>query len=1162
MWLLLSFKFIICCQSLFYVGATVAVVTNDDSECREPIGNWCRLTSEWATNRPLARTDIAVASYKRINNASSPGLTRILVHGGLSRNDEPMTDSWIYCAGTNSWIPAFLPRIPNESDLVFDPASDSLTTICQTQIILLRQRKNDTWLFDGTREEWARVSASSPPLPRAGYSVSAVSNKITSCRCKESLLLYGGLSSYDNYYNEMWELRCVDDHDIMRFRWINVTQDPSSSSSSSSLWPPKLIYHTSFAIQKNMYIVNGYVPTSYYLYKSSKDIWQFDVEASTWTLHDMIPFVNPISLDVAVFLKQIGVLMLLGRETVTFYDAANKKSVTSKFHSNEGLGWAKNYITSYGRMVHNAMGVDGNEDVFVMGPANNSRKLAVWKINKSQFEMVKARSAGTKNITMVISPHFKEPPKRFPGPPYEFQNGRSWARKTFVGDYLFVSNPGNFEFWQLDIKSSMWTLYEHDTQPDFDDAAVAALGKNHLAAFGRGKEIKASKYELWIYTVSQRLWTNQVQQSDLRPPNRVYSTLTLIQNESLILCGSLKDPTELWVLTVEVSAMRAIWHMPIGHGNKIILSFLPMEAYSQSVLEMHAAVANDTFYLFGGLPNNGTCNLNVFHVNVEESSAWWQFSKLRTARCVQNSAAIGRHVFYSGISRAFLGLIPPPDGTYSDGNLWTIDLLSGKQEVATTNDKFHPLDFLAAYKEEVVTWRLYTNYDGTTSWSFYTFKPGCSPGTYSKDFKIYPCRPCPRGWYSNRPGATKCEKCPGELTTTYNGSKLKENCTCDEHTCHHGECILLSDYTTRCVCSSGFTGNNCQYPTKFLIGSGAATLILVVIAFIYCADRIRRHRKVASKRDKQLQETINVLDKAEQTLTQLSSIWSVENKEIDLEKVIGHGSFGHVWSAQYRDQIVAIKVLKIKAHDCTNEQLKEFNDESELLRSVFHANIVRFIGTGKNAEGKPFIVLEYMERGSVRQELDTNYAHTPMELKLQVKWAMDAAKGMRHLHSIGRMHRDLKCDNLLINDRGVVKVADLGCTKLVPKIAEGHQRGTRAVGTALFRAPEIIRGRDYDSSVDVYSYGITLWEIQTAKNPYVDQLQLGVTVRDILDRVVGEEFRPEFPAYCDKDMIELTKSCWQMSPFRRPTFDEIVLKLEAICFRDQIGKIITYTKNI
>ena len=301
-----------------------------------------------------------------------------------------------------------------------------------------------------------------------------------------------------------------------------------------------------------------------------------------------------------------------------------------------------------------------------------------------------------------------------------------------------------------------------------------------------------------------------------------------------------------------------------------------------------------------------------------------------------------------------------------------------------------------------------------------------------------------------------------------------------------------------------------------------------------------------------------MLNQATQTLMELSNIWSVDTKEIDFKNVIGRGSFGDVWSAEYRNQIVAIKVLKIEADDCTEEQLKDFNDESELLRSVFHANIVRFIGTGKNAEDKPFIVLEYMERGSVRHELDNNYAHTPPEQKLQVKWATDSAMGMRHLHAIGRMHRDLKCDNLLINDRGVVKVADLGCTKLVPKITEGHEivRGTRAVGTALFQAPEIICGLHYDSSVDVYSYGITLWEIQTAKHPYDKHFQPGVTARDILNRVVEEELRPEFPTDCNKDMRELTQSCWNARPFCRPSFDDIINKLKEISSPNLIGEII------
>ena len=99
---------------------------------------------------------------------------------------------------------------------------------------------------------------------------------------------------------------------------------------------------------------------------------------------------------------------------------------------------------------------------------------------------------------------------------------------------------------------------------------------------------------------------------------------------------------------------------------------------------------------------------------------------------------------------------------------------------------------------------------------------------------------------------------------------------------------------------------------------------------------------------------------AEQTVAELSNIWSVENDKISLQQNIGEGSFGDVWTAEYRDQIVAVKVLKIKAEDCTDEQLQDFRDESELLRSIFHVNIIRFIGTGKTADDEPFIVLEYM----------------------------------------------------------------------------------------------------------------------------------------------------------------------------------------------------------
>ena len=267
-----------------------------------------------------------------------------------------------------------------------------------------------------------------------------------------------------------------------------------------------------------------------------------------------------------------------------------------------------------------------------------------------------------------------------------------------------------------------------------------------------------------------------------------------------------------------------------------------------------------------------------------------------------------------------------------------------------------------------------------------------------------------------------------------------------------------------------------------------------------------------------------------------------------------------MWSAEYRNQTVAVKVLKISADDCTEEQLREFDAESDLLQSIFYGNIVQFIGTGKTANDNPFIVLEYMERGSVRRELDIKYLNKSMPICLQVKYALDAAKGMRHLHKLGRMHRDLKCDNLLINDRGVVKVADLGCTKIVPQVIDNGLkrvmpvRGTKAIGTSLFRAPEIILGRDYDLSVDVYSYGIALWEIQTAKHPYWEHLQMGLTMSDVLNQIVSYGLRPEFSSAGDKFMEELTQLCWNASPFRRPTFDDVVHKLEVIFNRHQIGR--------
>ncbi|XP_065838859.1 uncharacterized protein [Oscarella lobularis] len=1118
-----------------------AITAVTGGNCKEPIGNWCRLTSPWISNRPLGRDYFLIAAYQRSTNVSSPGLTRILIFGGY-RSDCPkigqMTDSWILCPETNTWTPAMLPRTQHFYNNW--QSSGSLTRLCLTEIILLSPMLNETWLFDGTREEWVSVTTSQPvPPTRIGYSVSAVPNEKSLCHCKKSLLLYGGAKPDSAiYYNELWELRCVDDS-VSMYKWINVT--PNSLPNS---WPPKLFRHTSFVIQTDMYVMGGRTPEGL----RSEGVWKFDVQSTTWTLYDRQTLNDITQIYGTVFLSELGVMMFVDGGRVLFYEAATRKISTPAEFDFSPLEKIASYFTGGLTAV--------DKSVYLIGPLSSSLYLKTWTIEG--WQNMNMKPLNSSYITL------NSRPSRLLYPDLSLSAASTTG--LFAGEIFFYVDRF-FQFWRLDLNSNMWTLYNHDKPPDLSLAAVSAFGQNYLVAFAPDNE-EVNIYYLWIYKVKQRLWI-QVETPKEKPAHRQYRTLTVMRNKSLILHGNSEDPTELWILTVNMSMVTATWYRPLGHGNQIIFSNLGQNIATQ------AAVFNDNFYVFGGTLKNGSCNSNVFQVNLKSSSAPWQSLKqLHSASCVRKTAVLGRHVFYVATDGFFamLGL--------DKSALWMFDLLEGTQEKITEErGQFQGFAFLANYKvtlpiipykpgdyhdiellrpNKIFLLKLtvalaQSNYDKTKSWSLYTLQLDCSPGTASRNFNNHPCLPCPPGTYSDVPGAVRCKRCPSNLFTASNRSNSLHNCSCDPKACNHGRCILSEiDYTIECVCDIGFTGATCQFPTQYLIASAAVIVILIVIVLAYFHDRTKRHQEVASGKEEELQETKIVLGEAEKTLNELSNIWSVPTKEIVFLVVIGYGSFGDVWSAEYRDQIVAVKVLKIKAEDCTEEQLQDFNDESELLRSIFHANIVPFIGTGKNDEGKPFIVLEYMERGSVRKELDTNYAHTPMELKLQVKWGLDAAKGMRHLHSIGRMHRDLKCDNLLINDRGVVKVADLGCTKLVPKIAEGHQRGTRAVGTALFRAPEIIRGRDYDSSVDIYSYGITLWEIQTAKNPYVDQLQVGVTVRDILDRVVGEELRPEFPAYCDKDMIELTKSCWQMSPFRRPTFDEIVLKLEAICFRDQI----------
>jgi serine/threonine protein kinase len=148
-------------------------------------------------------------------------------------------------------------------------------------------------------------------------------------------------------------------------------------------------------------------------------------------------------------------------------------------------------------------------------------------------------------------------------------------------------------------------------------------------------------------------------------------------------------------------------------------------------------------------------------------------------------------------------------------------------------------------------------------------------------------------------------------------------------------------------------------------------------------------------------------------------------------------------------------------------------------------------------------VTELMSGGSVRDVLE--FQMGGLDIPSAVKVLRDAARGMDFLHKRGVVHRDLKAANLLIDEHDVVKVCDFGVARLKPTTVSSSGKGgwtaemTAETGTYRWMSPEVLEHKPYDHKADVYSFGITMWEVLTGEIPYAGftplQAAIGVVQR-------------------------------------------------------------------
>ncbi|CAA0818662.1 PB1 domain-containing protein tyrosine kinase [Striga hermonthica] len=271
-------------------------------------------------------------------------------------------------------------------------------------------------------------------------------------------------------------------------------------------------------------------------------------------------------------------------------------------------------------------------------------------------------------------------------------------------------------------------------------------------------------------------------------------------------------------------------------------------------------------------------------------------------------------------------------------------------------------------------------------------------------------------------------------------------------------------------------------------------------------------------------------------------------KYADVEELqeLGSGTFGTVYHGKWRGTDVAIKRIKkscFAGGSSEQERLtKDFWREAKILSRLHHPNIVAFYGVVPDGPGGTLAtVSEYMSNGSLRHVLTRK--DRALDRRRKVIIALDASFGMEYLHLKNIVHFDLKCDNLLVNlgdsQRPVCKVTDFGLSRIKQNtLVSGGVRGTLP-----WMAPELLNGNSsrVSEKVDVFSFGIAMWEILTGEEPYID-MHCGA----IIGGIVNNTLRPVIPERCDHEWRKLMEECWSHDPAARPSFTEITKRLQVM----------------
>lgn len=273
----------------------------------------------------------------------------------------------------------------------------------------------------------------------------------------------------------------------------------------------------------------------------------------------------------------------------------------------------------------------------------------------------------------------------------------------------------------------------------------------------------------------------------------------------------------------------------------------------------------------------------------------------------------------------------------------------------------------------------------------------------------------------------------------------------------------------------------------------------------------------------------------------ISSSYRPKLSHFEPIKVLGHGSYGKVLLVREKstNKLFAQKQLK-KASLVINEtnEIHEKNyqrtlNEKTILEKVNHPNIVKLYYAFQD-DDKVYLILEYLDGGELFHHLAQLHFLSEKDASYYIAQIVLA---LRYLHlNLKVIYRDLKPENCMLNAEGNLVLTDFGLSKVSSDDADAKHS---MIGTAQYMAPEVIKGEEYDFSVDWWSLGCVAFDMLTGAPPFS-----GHTNEKIMDKVVHSKKHLKFPFYLSLDAKDLLRKLLQANPAKRIDIDGDFEKLK------------------